>query len=76
MLVLSRRPGEKIVIGNGITVTVVAVLGNRVRIGIDAPNQVRIFRAEVACWQEEAAGRDEPADPACPCGVEGVRPPR
>jgi len=64
MLVLSRKPGEKVVIGNGITVTVVEVKGNRVRLGIDAPEQVRILRAELACWQNATAGSDEPAEPA------------
>ena len=76
MLVLSRKPGEKVVIGNGITVTVVAVTGNKVRVGIDAPDDVGILRPELACGQEEPAGRDEPADPACPCGEEDDRPPR
>jgi len=47
MLVLSRKPGEKVVIGGGITVTVVSVLGNQVRLAIDAPDQVRILRAEL-----------------------------
>ena len=47
MLVLSRKPGEKVVIGNGITVTVVSVLGNKVRLAFDAPDQVRILRAEL-----------------------------
>ncbi|MSR59813.1 MAG: carbon storage regulator [Planctomycetaceae bacterium] len=46
MLVLSRKLGEKIVIGDGIEVMVVAVVGNRVRLGIAAPQQVRILRAE------------------------------
>ena len=52
MLVLSRKAGEKVVIGNGITVTVVAVTGNRVRVGIDAPDQVRILRGELLGWQD------------------------
>ena len=72
MLVLSRKPGEKVVIGNGITVTVVSVLGNKVRLAFDAPDQVRILRAELACWPEDLAACEEPADPACPCGEEGV----
>ena len=75
MLVLNRKPGEKVVIGNGITVTVVAVTGIGVRLGFDAPKQVRILRGELACWQEESTACDGPADPACPCGEEAVRPP-
>jgi carbon storage regulator len=47
MLVLSRKPGEKVIIGNSIAVTVVEIKGNRVRIGFDAPNEVRIFRVEL-----------------------------
>jgi carbon storage regulator len=75
MLVLSRKPGEKVVIGNGITLTVVEVRGNRVRLGFDAPDPVRILRAELACRQEEPAACDGPADRACPCDEEVVRPP-
>jgi carbon storage regulator len=62
MLVLSRKPGEKVVIGNGITITVVEVKGNRVRVGIDAPDRVRILRAELACWQDEPAGQYQSAE--------------
>ena len=47
MLVLSRKPGEKINIGSGITITVVEVRGNKIRLGIDAPESVSIFRAEL-----------------------------
>ena len=53
MLVLSRKPGEKVVIGNSITLTVVEVRGDRVRLAFDAPDQVRILRAELACRQGE-----------------------
>ena len=75
MLVLTRKPGEKVVIGNGVTVTVVEVTGNKVRVGIDAPAQVRILRGELAGWQEGPAACDGPADRACPCGEEEVGPP-
>jgi carbon storage regulator len=75
MLVLTRKPDEKVVFSNGITVTVVEVQGNRVRIGIDAPDQVRIRRGELACWPEEPAACDGTAAPASPCGEEDVRPP-
>ncbi|PQO25468.1 carbon storage regulator [Blastopirellula marina] len=47
MLVLSRRVGEKIEIGNGITVTVLRVTGKSVRIGIEAPECVSIRRSEI-----------------------------
>lgn len=47
MLVLSRRPGQKIVIGNEITIEVVSVSGDGVRIGISAPESVSIHRFEV-----------------------------
>jgi carbon storage regulator len=47
MLVLSRRAGERLVIGGSITVTVIEVRGDTVRIGIDAPRDVRVHRAEV-----------------------------
>ncbi len=47
MLVLSRRVGEEIVINDSIRVTVVAVQGNKVRIGVSAPSSVPVHRAEV-----------------------------
>lgn len=47
MLVLTRKPGESIVIGNGIKLTVVTVGPGRVKIGIEAPPHVRIDREEV-----------------------------
>lgn len=47
MLVLSRRPGESIVIGNQVTVTVLEVRGDQIRIGIDAPREVQVHREEV-----------------------------
>ena len=70
MLVLNRKLGERVVIGDGITITVVEVRRDRVRLGIDAPEQVRILRAELACRQ---AG---PAELPSGCGEEAVRPPR
>ena len=47
MLVLSRKPGERIYIDSLITVTVIEVKGNRVRIGIDAPDDIPVVRAEL-----------------------------
>ena len=48
MLVLTRKPGEKVVTSNGISVTVAEVKGNRVRLAFVAPDDVRILRAELA----------------------------
>ncbi len=47
MLILTRRPGETIKIGDDITVTVVGMQGVQVRVGIDAPNHVEVHRAEI-----------------------------
>lgn len=47
MLILSRRVGETIKIGNEITVTVVEVKGNQVRVGVQAPRQVTVHREEI-----------------------------
>ena len=47
MLVLSRRPGESIVVGNQVVVTVVEVRGDQVRIGIRAPREIQVHREEV-----------------------------
>ena len=58
MLVLTRKPGEKVVIGSGITLVVVEVREGRVRLAFDAPDQVRILRAELACRQAEPLDAD------------------
>lgn len=47
MLILSRRMGEKLVIGENVTVTILSVKGNQIRIGIDAPRDVRVDREEI-----------------------------
>jgi carbon storage regulator len=48
MLVLSRKLNEKIVIDGGIVVTVVKIDRNQIRLGIEAPPHVRVFREEIA----------------------------
>ena len=47
MLVLSRKLGEKIVIGHDITITVLEVRGDNVKLGVDAPSSVTIHREEI-----------------------------
>jgi carbon storage regulator len=62
MLVLGRKLGEKVHIGNHITITVVAIQGNRVRLAIDAPDQVRIMRAELLDRLDDPDLGEKPAD--------------
>jgi len=47
MLVLSRRLGETIIIGDAIKITVLGISGNQVRMGIDAPKDIPVHREEV-----------------------------
>jgi carbon storage regulator CsrA len=47
MLVLSRRTGEQLVIGEGITITILKVCGEQIRIGIEAPPAIQIRRGEL-----------------------------
>jgi carbon storage regulator len=47
MLILTRRVEEKLIIGENVTVTVLAVKGNQVRIGIDAPRDITVHREEI-----------------------------
>lgn len=47
MLVLTRKLGESIVIGDSVTVTVVDIKGDTIRLGIDAPREVRVQRSEL-----------------------------
>ena len=47
MLVLTRKVGQSIVIGDDVTVTVAAVIRGQVRLGIDAPQNIRVNRSEV-----------------------------
>jgi carbon storage regulator len=62
MLVLTRKVGEKILIGDGITLQIVGISANRIRIGIDAPDHVKILRGELSSWQDST---DTPQN-SCP----------
>lgn len=47
MLILTRRVGESVTIGNDVKVRVLAVKGNQVRVGVDAPKEVPVHREEI-----------------------------
>ncbi len=62
MLVLTRKPGESIIIGKDITVTILEVRGNRVRVGIAAPADVPVSRSELnEFWVDAAPSPKTPA---------------
>jgi carbon storage regulator len=59
MLVLTRKPGQSIMIGDGVEVQVLSVAGEKVRLGITAPRDVSIFRNEVYDRIESERSREE-----------------
>ena len=71
MLILTRRVGESLVIGDDVTVTVLGVKGNQVRVGVNAPREVVVHRQEI--HERLRAGRPSPpagqtgGGPAAPC---------
>lgn len=61
MLILTRRVSETVMIGHDITVTILGVKGNQVRVGVDAPKEVPVHRKEVydRIQREEAAAHGD-----------------
>jgi carbon storage regulator len=66
MLVLSRKPGERILIGDNITVTVVRIGPNNVRLGIDAPRHLNIVREELCVELPTASAAAGPVESETP----------
>lgn len=77
MLVLTRRVGESIVVGNDIVVTVLEVRGEVVRVGIDAPREISVHRQEVydevSATNRAAASPDEQSVAALSAELPGRR---
>jgi carbon storage regulator len=74
MLILTRRPAETIYIGEQVTVTVLGVVGNQVRFGIEAPRSITIDRAEIYERKKRAAQGNANGNVA-PNGNAGDHPP-
>ena len=61
MLVLSRKPGERILIGESVVLTVAAMKGGKVRLAFEAPREILIIRQELGDGRREAAKRRQGA---------------
>ena len=63
MLILTRRIGEKLIIGDNVIVTILGVKGNQIRVGIEAPPEVQVHREEIyqRILKERADGKERPA---------------
>ena len=62
MLVLTRKPSQRIFVGDDVTITVVRIDGNTVRIGIDAPGGVQILREEIKVKEQLKQQQKEEAN--------------
>ncbi len=56
MLILTRRQGESIIVGDNVRITVISVKGNQVRIGVEAPKTVSVQREEIAVKKDHNSG--------------------
>ena len=71
MLIITRRPGEKVMVGDDVVVHVLEVVGHSVRIGIEAPRSVPVYREEIwnAVREENRAAAQTPASAHPPTGT-------
>ncbi len=68
MLILTRRVGESLIVGDDVTLTVLGVKGNQIRIGVDAPKEISVHRKEIyeRIQQEKLGGGNIAEAPSAP----------
>jgi carbon storage regulator len=73
MLIITRRAGEKVMVGDDVVVHVMEIVGNTVRVGIEAPRSVPVYREEIwnAVREENRAAADAPVDLPTPAATGG-----
>jgi len=76
MLVLTRKSNQSIMIGDDIEITVLSVMGEKVRIGIQAPREIPVFRQEVYVEIQQERGQDSPPGGEGSLPAEAATPPR
>lgn len=72
MLVLTRKPGESLHIGDDIKVTLMEIKGNQIRVGVDAPPSVKIYREEIFKQILEENQQAATLSTEAPASLEGV----
>jgi carbon storage regulator len=74
MLLITRRAGERIVLGDDVIIEVMDISGTQVRVGIHAPRSVPIYREEI--WEAVKAENAAAAAGASPSALQDLKPPR
>lgn len=72
MLILTRKPGESLYIGDNVKITIVEIKGHQIRVGIDAPAELRIYREEIYLQILEENKKAAEASGSADSGLEGL----
>lgn len=72
MLILTRKPGESLYIGDNVKITIVEIKGHQIRVGIDAPAELRIYREEIYLQILEENRKAAEASGDADRGLEGL----
>ena len=70
MLALTRKQGERIVIGDNVVITIVEIKGDSIRVAIDAPKEIKIYRGEL--YDSIAAENQQAVNPKISLGIDAL----